>query len=196
MAAMLLLGAATRRRCLLWGAGFIAVGVLPLAFIPPRDGVAYLVPSVGWAVYGAGFLDWLLGILTGRSLRFRHAARAGVLILLFAVLAPWQRKWIEMRAAEAHQMQAALRDRFMRYQGQILALIPAPRKGAQILLLSDADGRDDWGIYMLIRLTYGDPSLQAYRKTVWDAHHMPIDASGFDYVLDWVNGRFVLVSRK
>ena len=42
---------------------------------------------------------------------------------------------------------------------QIHALIPAPRKGARILLLSDADGRDDYDVFFVIRLFYGDPAL-------------------------------------
>jgi hypothetical protein len=37
--------------------------------------------------------------------------------------------------------------RFRRYIEQIHALIPAPRKGARILLLSDAEGRDDYDVY-------------------------------------------------
>ena len=47
--------------------------------------------------------------------------------------------------------------RFRSYIGQIHALIPAPRKGAHILLLSDADGRDDYDVFFVVRLYYGDP---------------------------------------
>jgi hypothetical protein len=92
--------------------------------------------------------------------------------------------------------QGRLQRRFLRYRDQIHALIPAPRKGAHILLLSDADGRDDFGVYMLIRLSYGDPLLEADRMTVWREHHVQVDKSGYDYVLDWVDGQFVLVSHK
>jgi hypothetical protein len=67
LAAILAVAAATRRRCLLWAVGFIAVGVLPLAFIPGRGGFAYLVPSVGWAVYATGLLGGLLEKLTPRT---------------------------------------------------------------------------------------------------------------------------------
>jgi hypothetical protein len=118
------------------------------------------------------------------------------LALLFVVLAPWQRKWIEMHAHASHDMQGRFQERFQRYQDQIRALIPAPRKGARILLLSDADERDDFGIYMLLRLTYNDPSLEAYRMKVLNEYHAQVDRSSYDYVLDWVDGRFVLVGRK
>jgi hypothetical protein len=32
--------------------------------------------------------------------------------------------------------------------------------------------------------------------TVWREHHVQVDPGGYDYVLDWVNYRFVLVSHK
>jgi hypothetical protein len=196
LAVMAVLAALSRRRCLVWGLGFILAGVLPLAFIPERGGYAYYVPSVGCAVYGTGLLDWLLEVLTGRRIRLRRAAQAVLLALLFVVLAPWQRKWIEMHAHASHDMQGRFQERFQRYQDQIRALIPAPRKGARILLLSDADERDDFGIYMLLRLTYNDPSLEAYRMKVLNEYHAQVDRSSYDYVLDWVDGRFVLVGRK
>lgn len=196
LAAMAAVAAFTRRRCLAWGLGFILTGVLPLAFIPGRGGFAYFVPSVGWAVYFAGLADWLIEALMGARARFRPGVQTALLILLFGVLAPWQRKWIGMHEEAAQQAEERLRQRFERYAQQIHELMPAPRRGARILLLSDADGRDDFGIYMLIRLTYNDRSLEPERMTVWKNNHTRVDASGYDYVLDWVDGRFVLVSHK
>ena len=187
--ATLIVAGITRRRCLLWGAGFIVAGVLPLAFIPGRSGFAYLVPSVGWAVYTVGLLDWLLESLTGNRVWVRRAAQVALFAALVVILAPWQQKWIAMHAKAAHDGQA----RFRRYIEQIHQLIPAPRKGAQILLLSDAEGRDDWDVYFVIRLFYGDPKLQVYRMTVWNASHVHVDPHSYDYVLDWVDNRFVLV---
>jgi hypothetical protein len=192
LVAMLALAAITRRRCLLWAVGFIAVGVLPLAFIPARDGFAYLAPSVGWAVYAGGLLDWRVVSIVGRRVRLRRAVQALLFAALVFVLAPWQRKWIEMHARAAHDMQALYR----RYIEQIRWLIPAPRKGAHILLLSDAGGRDDFDVCFVIQLYYGDPALEVHRMTVWREHHVQVDPGGYDYVLDWVNYRFVLVSHK
>ena len=192
LVAMLVVAAITRRRCLLWGVGFIAVAVLPLAFIPGRSGSGYLVPSVGWAVYASGLLDWLLESLTGRRVWLRKAAQALLFAALLAVLAPWQRTWIPMQAKASHDMQG----RYRRYIEQIHALIPAPRKGAHILLLSDAEGRDDYDVYFVMRLYYGDPKLEVDRMRVWRDHNVHVDPSSYDYVLDWVDNRFVLVSRK
>jgi hypothetical protein len=186
---MLAVAAISRRRCLLWAVGFIAVSVLPLAFIPGRGGFAYLVPSVGWAVYAGGLLDWLVESLTGKRAGLRRAVQVVLLVALFAVLAPWQRNWIGQHAKASHDGQA----RYRHYTEQIHALIPAPRKGARILLLSDAEGLDDYDVYFLIRLYYGDPALQAYRMTVWNANHVRVDPSCYDYVLDWVDNRFVVV---
>lgn len=192
LAAMLVLAVIARRRCLLWGVGFIAVSVLPLAFIPRRGGFAYLVPSVGWAVYASGILDWLLQLLTGGRVWLRGALQALMLLTLAVILAPWQRNWIGMHGRAAHDGQAQLRHSIE----QIHALIPAPRRGAQILLLSDIEGRDDWNIYFLIRLFYRDPQLQVYRMTVWKNAHVNVDPRSYDYVLDWVDNRFVLVGGK
>ncbi|HTT60947.1 MAG TPA: hypothetical protein VMG35_03870 [Bryobacteraceae bacterium] len=191
-AAMLALAVTARRRCLLWAVGFIAVSLLPLAFIPGRGGFAYLVPSAGCAVYASGFVDWLLELLTGRRTRLRMAAQVLVLAALVVIVAPWQRKWIEIHAGAAHEMQ----QRYRRYIEQIRALIPAPRKGATILLLSDAEGRDDYDVYFVMRLYYGDPALEVHRMVVWKQHNVHVDPAGYDYVLDWVDKRFVLVSHR
>jgi hypothetical protein len=192
LAAILAVAAATRRRCLLWAVGFIAVGVLPLAFIPGRGGFAYLVPSVGWAVYATGLLGGLLEKLTPGRVGLRNAVQVLLLAALVVVLMPWQRNWIAMHGHAAHDSQSLLR----RYIGQIHALIPAPRKGAQILLLSDAEGRDDWNVYFLIRICYRDPQLQVYRMTVWNENHVQVDPSSYDYVLDFVSNHFILVGGK
>jgi hypothetical protein len=189
LVAMLAVAGVTRRRCLLWGIGFIAVGVLPLAFIPGRSGSGYLVPSVGWAVYVGGLLDWLVESVTGKRVLLRSALRVVLLAALLVVLMRWQRRRIDMHAHAAHDMQR----RYQRYIEQIHALIPPPRKGGRILLLSDAEGRDDYDVYFLIRLYYGDPKLEVQRMTVWKQHSVSVDQSGYDYVLDWVNSRFVLV---
>jgi hypothetical protein len=193
LAAMSIVAAVTRRRCLLWGAGFIAVGVLPLAFISARGGSAYLAPSVGWAVYAGGLFDWLAKSLAGGRVRLRAAVEAGLLVALLVVLAPWQRRWIEMQAVAAHETQA----RYRRYIGQIQSLIPAPRPGAHILLLSDAEGRDDYDVYFVIRLYFGDPKLEVSRMKVLRDYHVAVDdPSRYDYVLDWTDNRFVLAGHK
>ncbi len=191
LAVMLAVALAARRRCLLWGIGFILAGVLPLAFIQPRGGFCYLAPSAGWAVYSSGLLAWLLERLAGSRVRLRRAMQAALFAALVAVLAPWQRTWIEMHARAAHDMQC----RFLRYDNQLTALIRAPRKGARVLLLADADGRDDWDVSFLICLHYGDPSMQVERMTVYNDRHIRVDQSSYDYVLDWVGGRFVLAGR-
>jgi hypothetical protein len=178
---------------LLWGAGFIAVGVLPLAFISARGGSAYLAPSVGWAVYAGGLFDWLAKSLAGGRVRLRAAVQAGLLVALLVVLAPWQRRWLEMQAVAAHETQA----RYRRYIGQIQSLIPAPRPGAHILLLSDAEGRDDYDVYFVIRLYFGDPKLEVSRMKVLRDYHVAVDdPSRYDYVLDWTDNRFVLAGHK
>jgi hypothetical protein len=188
LAAMLILAALTRRRCLIWGVGFVLAGALPLAFIPGRGGFAYQVPSVGWAVYLSGLLDLLLERMAGRWMRVHKAAQVLVFAALAVKVAPWQRKWIEIHANQQHQTQA----RYRQYIEQIHALIPAPRKGARVLLISDADGRDDWDVCFVIRLFYGDPQLVVDRMTAWNQRHVRVDPASYDYVLDWVDNRFVL----
>jgi hypothetical protein len=190
LVAMLAVAVVSRRRCLMWGLGFIVIGVLPLAFIARRNGFAYMIPAVGWAVYGSGLLDWLLELVTGSRVRLRRAVQAISIVALFVALAHWQRVSIRTGAYHAHDEQA----RYRRYIGQIGALIPAPRKGARILLLSDAEGRDDYDVFFVIRLYYGDPSLEVQRMTVWRQNHVRVDLRTYDYVLDWVDNRFVLVS--
>ena len=190
--AMLVVAIVTRRRFLLWAVGFIAVSLLPLAFIPGRSGTGYLVPSVGWAVYLMGFVAWVLELLTAKRIELRRAAQVLLFAALVVKVTPWQRKWIGMHANSAHEMQA----RYRRYIEQIHALIPAPRKGARILLLSDAEGRDDYDVYFVMMLYYGDPTLRPERMVVWRQNNVHVNPSSYDYVLDWVDNKFVLVSHK
>jgi hypothetical protein len=190
LAVMLAVAAVTRRRCLIWGAGFVIAGVLPLAFIPGRGGFVYQIPSVGWAVYLSGLLDWLLKRMAGTRIHVRKAAQVLVFAALAVKVAPWQRKWIEIQANQQHQAQA----RYRQYMEQIRTLIPAPRKGARILLISDADGRDDWDVCFVIRLFYGDPQLAVDRMTAWNQRHVRVDPASYDYLLDWADNRFVLTS--
>jgi len=186
---MLCLAVLTRRRGLLWGVAFVIVGVLPLAFIPMRGGFAYLVPSLGYAVYIAGLLDWLLEKCLPWPAWLRAAAQVALFALLVVKMVPWQTKWIDLHARAAQGMQA----RYRTYIDQIRALIPAPRPGARIVLLSDAEGRDDYDVYFVIHLAYGDPKMVVERGVVYQQHNLPVNPRNYDYVLDWVDNRFVLV---
>jgi len=187
LAGMLAVAAVTRRRCLLWATGFAVIGVLPVAFIQIRGGFAYLVPSVGWAVYVSGLLEWLADVCVRRRRWLRLALQALVLAALFLLLQRPQSVSIRMHGEAAQEAQ----DVFRRFDYQLHALIGTPRRGARILLLSDGAGHNDWDTYFLIRLSYGDQSLTIDRKAVIDEYHMQVDRSKYDFVLDWEYGHFV-----
>ena len=187
LAGMLVVALVSRRRSLLWATGFVVVSVFPVAFILIRAGFAYLVPSVGWAVFVSGLLDWLVDLASRRQRLLRPVAQALVLTALFLLIQRRQRISISMHG----QVQNEAQDVFRRFNYQTHALIGTPRKGARIMLLSDGDGHTDWDTYFLIRLSYGDQSMVIDRKAVFDAYHMQIDRSKYDYMLDWQNGHFV-----
>jgi hypothetical protein len=187
LAGMLVVAAVARRRSLLWATGFVVVSVCPVAFILARSAFAYLVPSVGWAVYVSGFLEWLVDLAARRRRLLRSLAQALILAALFLLIQRRQQISIRLHGQAAHEAQ----DVFRRFNYQIHALIGTPRKGARIMLLSDGDGHTDWDTYFLIRLSYGDQSMVIDRKAVFDAYHMQIDRSKYDYMLDWQNGHFV-----
>jgi hypothetical protein len=187
---MAIVAALSRRRCLMWGLGFILTGALPLAFTPERSGAAYFVPSVGWAVYGCGFLAWLIEALIGSRARLKAGVQVSLLVLLLAIIAPAQRNWIALHGRGFHEME----DRLMRYRDRIHALIPKPRPGAHIIVVADADGILPDQIPFLIRLSYGDPSLVADRVTMWTDREVHIEHIKYDYALDWMDGSFQLYS--
>ncbi|HVN05535.1 MAG TPA: hypothetical protein VMT86_14015 [Bryobacteraceae bacterium] len=192
IAGMTAIAAVTRLRCLIWSIGFILIGVLPLSFIATRTGSAYLLPAVGWAVYGAGLASWLVHLIPARQARLRTAVQVILLALLFVLLAPWQYRAFAAHARAVHEAEA----RFIDYHQQIHSLIPNPPKGAHILLLTDAGGYTDWDVYFLIRLSYADPSLQVERMSVRRAEHKQTNLATYDYLLDWAGRRFVLVKYK
>jgi len=187
LAGMLAVAAISRRRSLLWAAGFVVVSVFPVAFILARSAFAYLVPSVGWAVYVSGFLEWLVDLAVRRRRLLRSLAQALTLAALFLIVQRRQQISISLHGQAAHEAQ----DVFRHFNDQIHALIGTPRKGARIMLLSDGDGHNDWDTYFLIRLSYGDQSMVIDRKAVFDEYHMQIDHGKYDYMLDWQNGHFV-----
>jgi hypothetical protein len=187
LAGMLALAALTRRRCLLWAAGFVWAGVLPLAFIFPRAGFAYYVPSIGWAVYVSALLGWLLERLTpGRG--WLRAAQALLFAFLVIKVAPVHAKYIKMSEKAAHDGMK----QFHLYHREIRSLIVNPRKGARVLLLSDGEGRDDWDLYFLVRLSYGDHSLVVSRLAVLQHYHVAVNPKDWDYRLDCAGGHMVL----
>ncbi len=188
---MLILALIARSRPMLWAWAFILVGVLPLAFIPIRGGFAYIVPLIGWGVYGAALVQVLIEKLPSRPVWLRTVLPALLLIILGVKMGRWQRKWIEMHARASHEITS----RFQGYIGEIRALLPSPRKGAHILLLTDADGHADWDVNFLMRLSYGDKAMEVDRMAHWREHHITVDPNGYDYVLDWVDHHFVLVSK-
>ena len=186
LAGMLAVAAVSRRRCLLWATGFAVVSVFPVAFIPIRSGFSYLVPSVGWAVYASGFLELLVDLLARRRRLLRCAAQVLLFAALFRLAAPWHRMSIRMREEAGRNAQIPYRG----YYDEIHALIGTPRKGARVLLLSDARTHNGWDIYFLIRYSYGDRSMVIDRKAALDEQHKKVDPNRYDYVLDWENGHF------
>lgn len=110
------------------------------------------------------------------------AAQTALFVAVFAILAPWQRTWIEMHAHAAHDMQG----RYRSYIGLMRALIPTPRKGAHVLLLCDGEvpgGSDDLAFAM--RLYYGDRLLHVERMTVRKSSRGNVDPGRYDYIVDW-----------
>ncbi len=154
----------TRRRALLYAFAFLFLGILPVAFIPPRGFFAIYLTLPGWYLFAATGLVLARDAL-GRRFHLHwcnswtNAPEAAVFIGVALILFPlhWRekplgRRWVAEAHASVRSVAAPLRK----------AADPLPLR-ARVLFLSDPFPKDDWILTFIFRLHYRDDGIRVDR---------------------------------
>ena len=165
---------AFRARALLFGVCFTIITMLPLAFIPPRGGFAFYLPSLGCAL----FLGSAASLLSRRLFASRIFDRAlsiglrpyknqaivvarGLLFFAFAVLlTPAHSERLKEIPAHYHYEQSR------KIVAGMKTLHPNLPKGTVIYFEGAPYSKNDFTLVFLIQLAYGDPTLHIDRRKV------------------------------
>jgi hypothetical protein len=180
----LLAGAATiafvsRRKELIWSAAMMLLAPFPIAFIPARNGFAFVVPGLPCFLFVAATLMW---IARRPVIQAITVAAVGIVVLREHA------RMFQYPLAIIHDVQEKNR----KYQAQLLAVLPSIRPGASILLRNDPFPADLEHPLFLMALSYNDRTLRVRRLKT-----LPVIgiAEQFDYVLDFVDDKFIAVSK-
>ena len=166
---------------------YVVVVLLPLYFVPPREGFVLYLPIVGWAIFLAVLLvrcyDWAARSPQARALGIR--ARLPVLFFLaVAVLG-------SVHAAKKRHIAPftfhAMKLTWTTIQ-QLQRQVPRLPRGARVLFRNSPFG-DNWDLYFIAKLHFHDPSLKV--ALCDDPRPEPRGdiISGFDYVFTFENGK-------
>jgi hypothetical protein len=146
----------------------IALGILPVAFIPRRGAFVLYIPMFGWALFGATMLVALRKLVRivvmaiGRlllelwqALRVSASVRLDqvILFVVVAVVLGWVHR--------SHYDPAWLRreNKLQSSVERLRRLHPTLPKGAKLLFLNEPFETEGWKLRGLLQLAYGDRNL-------------------------------------
>jgi len=153
---------------------FVTIGVLPIAFIPPRGLYAVYIPMVGLAMFFAILLVKVTRRIDNQLVRAVLFAIAAVgLSAIHAKFGAANIAWI---TAEEHHVRDVV--------GLLRQAQPEAPKGSRILLLKDPFEGRIWDSTFLIRLFYRDNSIVVDRG----ADH---DLNQYNYVWTFEDGKLL-----
>ena len=192
LAGSLALALLLKNRVLVWAALFNLFSVLPIAFIPPRNGFAFFVPLAGWGIYGAALLADLRQRLLRHAPVPRVAGQAGVVLaLFFLILLPQERIMRRFRFPVMQLEQSANRQAWNSLQ----SVLPPNPGNKRILALRDPF-ENRYGLLFLTQLGFNNSGIVV--DTPRTLIHGGRDASyaDYDYVIDYDHGKFSRVAAR
>ena len=181
-----------RNRALLWASLFNIFAILPIAFIPPRDGFAFAVPLAGWVIYLAILASVLREAIMMRSpvlrLPSRIAVVGAILLLILRPEAEFMRKTL---LPIVHGDQDLVREAHR----SLRTVLPQKLTGKRILSLHDPF-RNAYGMLFIVKLSYRDDSVIVDNARLSEQLDHRVSQAAYDYVLDYGAGGFVLAGMK
>ncbi len=183
--AMLLIAAVSRRKALWFSFFFVLLSVLPVIFITPRGGISILyVPFLGWSLYAATLLVWVRDG-AGAAL-VRLAPRPAVSAITFAAAA------VGLFLVHRANTFPAFVDPMLRHTAEeIHRLAPELPAKSRVLFLDDPFDKDDWSPLFLVRLGYGDKTIEVARVKRMSRRPDPDEIRSYNLVLTYQNNRLV-----
>ncbi len=155
-ACLLLASAALRNRAAIYGTLFFAIGLFPVAIIPPRGAYAAYVAYPGLTLALGAILASARSLLLRRIANERLQTASSVALFLLIAVVSIKAFAYPRRVLMGNALwdQIPRRDIMEQFKREIPELPPSGR----ILILDDPWG-PEWGIMFLARLLYHDPNL-------------------------------------
>jgi hypothetical protein len=203
LAGTLVIACLLRRKHLIFASLMAMVSVLPLAFIPARNGFAFYVPSLFWSLWAAGTMVAVQGLIVklltwlASRLGLRRRGLAGSLLLasqivlplaLFAYVAPLNAKAFE----PVLPIYRAASFSYSRYNQEIHRCLPRIPHGAKVLILNDPWPDLGFEAGFLIDLSYDDPTIFVRTLGVARSVGDDTDPKKWDFLLDFADDHFRL----
>lgn len=174
---------------LLWV--WVMVSPLPIVFLPGRGAALLYLVCAGWAIAAAMMLRsvaWLLSrhLFLGRPGRF--ATMSVCLLICAAAYAS------ETRAQHRYQVYGYLLTG--KDTAEIISKVKSmnlrPKPGSRVLFLHDP-APDTYDITFISTLVWDDHSLQIWQQS--QSHLPQEDVWKMDYVIDYADGKFVILKQ-
>jgi hypothetical protein len=188
LAGCIILALVLRNRVLIWASLFNLVAILPIAFIPPRNGFAFVVPLVGWAVYGAELLVHLRKLVTRDNELLRAPSRLAVFALLCMLTIPPEVKFMN-DVLMPNAQQEGFHNR--RVYAQLRRLLPDQLGNRKVLALHDPF-KLGYLLLFMVQLGWEDPTITVETNRTLAARNLPVNPASYDFVLDY-EARFTRV---
>jgi hypothetical protein len=163
-----------RSRPMQYGFWFLMAGLMPMALIYPRTGVAAYLPMVGWALY-IGSLAVRLSEVSLRMPVLRFAAM--LVVVMFLIL--WHARQRAPFVSMIHHQQGEER----RVIRQLKERHPHLAPGSYLLFLDDPFPAQSWVLPFFTRLAYGDPTLWVDRARQLGRVPTGEELTLYDYIL-------------
>jgi hypothetical protein len=188
LAGCIFLALVLRNRVLIWASLFNLVAILPIAFIPARNGFAFVVPLVGWAVYGAELLVHLRKLATRDNQLLRAPSRLVVFALLCLLTIPPEVTFMN-GVLMPNAQQEGFHDR--RVYAQLRRLLPEQLGNKKILALHDPF-KLGYLLLFMVQLGWEDRTITVDTPRTLEAQKRPMNPDSYDFVLDY-EARFTRV---
>ena len=192
LVAVAILSLITRRKHLIFAALFAIVTPLPVSFIPVRGFYSVYIAYFGWALLASGWIMLAREWLWPTRLRLRAVvpiATAGALMFAFI---RWQKR--DPIVFDTNFRKDAARERIRLTILDLQRVRPCPPRGGRVLFLHDRWPAGQYGAVFAARLVCNDPDLAVDLAWILEDYHKPIDASKYNYVIDYRDGQIVVGS--
>ena len=184
-----------RSRVLKFAWFFVTLSPIPVAFVARRGAQQYYVAWFGWVLYAAVALvkpvEYVTGKIWSDSPRVSRVRGAVLIAALLLILYPYAK-----RAGWDNVTSASLEAPDNRHTVEELhAAAPRIRTKSRLLFLNDPIVPEWENLVFIVRLSYGDPTLEVDR--VKKMKQMPDERqlASYDYILDYQDSRFSVVKQ-
>jgi hypothetical protein len=172
-----LIAVITRDRRLMFAVAFVLITPLPIVFVALRGAYVMYIPLFGIALYLSAGIIRLREALLGQRFQFATFALCAAAVIWFHSLRPWQPQvnpLIRQTASQLQKIQPHVADR------------------SRILFVNDPFDKDDqWVMFFLCRLFYGNPDLQVDRAKLMTPSPDQAAWNSYNLIFEYRDSRWI-----